>query len=341
MVADFSTVDETADGGADFISSSGTITFAPGVTTRTIVVPTIDDAIPELDETFHVSLSNPVGATIVDSEAVGTILDDGDVGNQAPSADAGADQTLSDNDGTGSELVTLSGSGTDPDGSIVAYEWTEGATVLGNSASISPTLGVGTHILTLTVTDNEGATGSDTVVVTIDANQGPSANAGADQSDSDADGSGDQIVTLTGSGSDADGSVVSYQWTEGGTVLGNTAAISPSLSVGTHTLTLTVTDNGGATASDTVLVTVAANQAPTAAPVPIRRSPTTMTAAAKRLRSTAADRTQTVRSPRISGPRVRPCWATLPASRRHFRLERTYSLSRSLTTVAPAAVTMW
>ena len=103
VVADFSTVDETATGGADFISSSGTITFEPGVTTRTIVVPTIDDAIPELDETFRVSLSNPVRATNVDSEAVGTILDDGDVGNQAPTADAGADQTLSDNDGTGSE----------------------------------------------------------------------------------------------------------------------------------------------------------------------------------------------------------------------------------------------
>ena len=51
-------------------------------------------------------------------------------------------------------------------------------------------------------------------------------------------------MTLAGSGSDADGTIVSYQWTEAAVVLGNTPAITPSLNVGTHTLTLTVTDNG-------------------------------------------------------------------------------------------------
>ncbi|MFB3081001.1 MAG: hypothetical protein ACE1Y1_04425, partial [Nitrosomonadaceae bacterium] len=56
----------------------------------------------------------------------------GDFGNQAPIANAGADQTVSDADGTGAESVTLDGSASsDPDGSIVSYQWTEGATVLG------------------------------------------------------------------------------------------------------------------------------------------------------------------------------------------------------------------
>ncbi|CAM9899019.1 unnamed protein product, partial [Chrysoparadoxa australica] len=264
VTVDFATVDVTATAGSDYSASSGNIVFEPGVTGRTIVVPTLDDAVQETTETFQLALSNAVGANLAVSEANGTIFDDGDIGNQAPTADAGADQTLSDNDGTGSETVTLSGGGFDTDGSIVGYEWTKGATVLGNSASISPSLGIGTHTLTLTVTDNEDATGSDTVVVTVNANQGPSVSAGADQTVSDSDGSGDQIVTLSGSGSDADGSVASYEWTEGATVLGNTASISPTLSVGTHTLTLTVTDSGGATASDNVIVTVVANQGPTA-----------------------------------------------------------------------------
>lgn len=184
--------------------------------------------------------------------------------NASPTADAGADQTLSDSDGTGSEIVTLGGSGIDPDGSIVAYEWTDGAAVIGSTATISTSLSVGTHALTLTVTDNEGATGSDTVLVTVEANQGPQADAGADQTASDGDGSGDQLVSLSGSGFDSDGTFVSYQWTEGATLLGETADITPLLSVGTHALTLTVTDNGGATASDTVVVTIVANQAPTA-----------------------------------------------------------------------------
>ncbi len=178
--------------------------------------------------------------------------------NQDPNANAGADQTVSDNDGTGSETVTLIGSGSDPDGTITAYQWTEGATVLGNTASISPSLSVGTHTLTLTVTDNDGATASDSVVVTVAANQGPTAGAGSDQTVTDSDDNGSETVTLNGSGSDADGSIVSYEWTEGPTVLGNSASISPSLGVGTHTLTLTVTDNGGATATDIVDVTIEA-----------------------------------------------------------------------------------
>ncbi|MEM0926048.1 MAG: dockerin type I domain-containing protein, partial [Planctomycetota bacterium] len=264
VTVDFDTADVTANAGSDYAAMSGTLTFAPGVTSRTILVPTFDDAAQEETETLQMLLSNVNGATVGNLSATGTILDDGDIGNQAPTANAGVDQTLTDDDGTGSEVVQLNGSGNDPDGSIVAYEWTEGATVLGNTASISPSLSVGTHTLTLTVTDNEGATGSDTVVVTVNANQGPSADAGADRTVSDADGSGDQVVALIGSGSDPDGSIASYLWTEGTTVIGNTASISPSLSVGTHSLTLTVTDNGGATDNADVIVTIAANQGPTA-----------------------------------------------------------------------------
>ena len=264
VTVSYDTIDGTAIGGSDYASLSGTITFEPGVTSRTIIVPTFDDGAQEDNETFEITLSNAAGATLVVSEATGTILDDGDVGNQTPTADAGADQTLSDDDGTGGETVTLSGSGFDPDGSIEAYEWTDGVNLLGTTATISPSLSVGTHTLTLTVTDDEGATGSDTVVVTVDANQAPSADAGADQSAADADGNGDQVVTLTGSGSDPDGSITSYQWSDGATILGNAATISPTLSAGTHTLTFTVTDNGGATSSDSVVVTITANQAPTA-----------------------------------------------------------------------------
>jgi PKD repeat protein len=65
------------------------------------------------------------------------------------------------------------------------------------------------------------------------------------------------MVTLTGFGStDTDGTITAYQWTEGATVLGDTASITREFSVGVHTVTLTVTDNGGATASDTVTITV-------------------------------------------------------------------------------------
>jgi hypothetical protein len=65
-------------------------------------------------------------------------------------------------------------------------------------------------------------------------------------------------VTLSGSGNDGDGTITSYQWKEGATLLANTAAFTYTpTTVGTHTLTLTVTDDDGATASDSITVNAA------------------------------------------------------------------------------------
>lgn len=85
-----------------------------------------------------------------------------------PVANAGPDQTVTA-DLSGTAAVTLSGSASfDPDGGpVVSYLWTEGLTPLGSGVSISPTLPAGNHTITLTVTDDEGATGSDTVQVTV------------------------------------------------------------------------------------------------------------------------------------------------------------------------------
>ena len=73
---DYITADGTATAGSDFIQTSGTIVFEAGETSRTILVPTIDDELTENSETFVVSLSNPSGATLVDAQGEATILDD-------------------------------------------------------------------------------------------------------------------------------------------------------------------------------------------------------------------------------------------------------------------------
>ncbi len=166
VVVQFSTADGTAIEGDDYTAASGTVVFDPGMTTGTVAVSVIDDSELESDETFVVNLSNAVGATIVDASAVGTIIDD-EVPNMPPAVDAGVDQTWSDSDVSGVESVTLVGTATDSDGTIADYLWMEGASVLGNNASISPSLSIGTHVLTLTVTDNGGATASDTVIVNV------------------------------------------------------------------------------------------------------------------------------------------------------------------------------
>jgi hypothetical protein len=88
-------------------------------------------------------------------------------------------------------------------------------------------------------------------------NQPPVADAGADQTVSDADGNGVEAVTLDGAGSyDPDGSMDTYEWKEGETSLGTGASITGDFTVGMHTVTLAVTDDGGASSSDDVIVTV-------------------------------------------------------------------------------------
>jgi hypothetical protein len=72
----YDTADSTATAGSDYQSASGTLTFAPGQTSKTITVTVNGDTVVEPDETFFVNLSNPTNATITDSQGVGTIKND-------------------------------------------------------------------------------------------------------------------------------------------------------------------------------------------------------------------------------------------------------------------------
>ena len=72
----YATADGTATQPADYTSTSGTLTFTPGQTTRTITVPVIGETVPEANETFFVNLSGATNATIADNQGVGTITND-------------------------------------------------------------------------------------------------------------------------------------------------------------------------------------------------------------------------------------------------------------------------
>lgn len=196
------------------------------------------------------------------------------VTNQPPKANAGADITITFPTNT----ATLSGSGTDVDGTIASYSWTQmsgpsTATIASpNAASTTvSSLTAGTYVFRLTVKDDKGATATDDVSVVVNAapNKAPQANAGGDQTITLPANS----VTLNGSGTDSDGSIASYAWTKvsgpaGGTIstpAAKTTTIT-ALQQGSYIFRLTVTDNSGATASDELTITVnaAPNQTPTA-----------------------------------------------------------------------------
>lgn len=73
VTVQYATANNTAKAGEDYIAASGTVTFNPGDTTKTLSVSAIGDTISELDETFFVNLSNPSKAIIADAKATGTI----------------------------------------------------------------------------------------------------------------------------------------------------------------------------------------------------------------------------------------------------------------------------
>ncbi len=75
---DYATADSSATvADTDYDATNGTLTFLPGDTTKTFTVTIHGDTKPEGDEMFLINLTNPSGATISDSQALGTIfLDD-------------------------------------------------------------------------------------------------------------------------------------------------------------------------------------------------------------------------------------------------------------------------
>src|SRR6185295_16079815 len=72
-VAGSGTSPTTADDFAVGTPLSGTLTFAAGETSKTIILPVLNDAVVETDETFTVTLSGPTKATLGIAVATGTI----------------------------------------------------------------------------------------------------------------------------------------------------------------------------------------------------------------------------------------------------------------------------
>jgi len=76
VTVNYTTADGTALAGSDYQAASGKLTFAPGETSKTILVPVIGDRLVEPDETFFVNLNGAQKAQIANGVGVVTIVDD-------------------------------------------------------------------------------------------------------------------------------------------------------------------------------------------------------------------------------------------------------------------------
>lgn len=196
VTVDYSTADGTATAPSDYIVQSGTVTFAPGETTKTITVQVVGDSVDEPNETFTVNLSNPKNATIADGSGTGTIQDDDS--NAVFSID---NVIMTEGDsGTKTFTFTVAKSGTTFKQSTVTYTTRDGSATTADADYVAKS---GTLTFTASQT-------SQPITVTVN---GDTKNEDDEQF----------YVDLTGA---ANGSIDPAQATGTGTILNDDAQIS-------------------------------------------------------------------------------------------------------------------
>ncbi|WP_319428522.1 Calx-beta domain-containing protein [Mycobacterium sp. RTGN5] len=169
VTVNYSTSNGTATA-SDFTATTGTLTFAAGVTTQTITAKVTGDTTVEPNETFTVSLASPAGATLSRATATATITNDDVV--TVPSVSIADTSVAEGNSGSSNATftVTLSQASTTP--VTVNYSTSSGtATAPGDFTAATGTLtfaaGVTSQTITVKVTGDTTVESSETFTVSL------------------------------------------------------------------------------------------------------------------------------------------------------------------------------
>lgn len=280
VTVDFASSDGTAVAGADYTAVSGTLTFAPGETSKSITVSTTDDALYEgaTDETLVVTLANGTNGTITTATGAASITDN----ETLPTVTfASAAQTVSESAGTVTVTMTLSG--TSVSSISVPYTITGTATASLdhdlNDGTLNITAGQTTADVTFSVSDDAIYEGTETVILTMGSptnatslaptvhivsitNNDTAPSVTLDSaSQSVSESAGTVTITLTQSAVSATATTVPFTVNAGSTAVGSgtdySIAASPlTIAAGftTASITVTLVDDATAESSETVVV---------------------------------------------------------------------------------------
>ncbi|MEM7113153.1 MAG: Calx-beta domain-containing protein [Chloroflexota bacterium] len=158
----------TAVSGSDYTDITGTVSFPPGETSQSIVLPILEDELDEADETVTLTIENPTNATLgAEDDATVTIEDNDDA--PTVSLDHDAYQVRED---MGSISVTITLSEVSGQSLSVHYETdgdtaTEGGDYAAASGKLTFAPGETSKTVVINVFDDEMSEGPETAVVEL------------------------------------------------------------------------------------------------------------------------------------------------------------------------------
>jgi hypothetical protein len=123
---EYATIDGTASSTSDYVSTTGTLTFVAGETTKTVLVPIVGDNTPEADETVTLQLSGPSGATLGTSASTVTIIDNDSPPPVTPTLSVGNASVREGDSGTSTLKFPVSLSATSASDVTVDYLTADG-----------------------------------------------------------------------------------------------------------------------------------------------------------------------------------------------------------------------
>ncbi|MCI0535950.1 MAG: hypothetical protein L0Z50_12060 [Verrucomicrobiales bacterium] len=179
VAVDWATANGTALVGNDYTAASGTVTFVPGETTKTVRISVIGDSVIEPNETFNVILSNASGATISTGSATMTIVDDDTppavtiVATTATASETNPGAPLAfvvtrTGNTTDAVTINLSRAGTATFNTDYNFAAT-GGTLSANGLTLTLSAGVATATMTATPINDTAVENPETVVLGIAA----------------------------------------------------------------------------------------------------------------------------------------------------------------------------